>query len=182
MKRKRKGKITADSLVILCGLIIAGYVIIELRDNRWFYPALVAAGAVMLVAGIDIYRLTRKAAESGGRLAEIPEIGQLILLDEEEKPVKSWNLAGRTALVIGKRGSERVDIDLTDCEYSCFIDYQHAVLNFSLDCWYVEDLESRNGVRIKKVEDGRCYKIMGRPCKVTAGDILYIANTRLLLS
>ena len=58
MKGKRKGKIAADSLVILCGLIIAGYVIIELRDNRWFYPALVAAGAVMLVAGIDIYRLT----------------------------------------------------------------------------------------------------------------------------
>ena len=36
MKGKRKGKIAADSLVILCGLIIAGYVIIELRDNRWF--------------------------------------------------------------------------------------------------------------------------------------------------
>lgn len=68
MKGKRKGKIAADSLVILCGLIIAGYVIIELRDNRWFYPALVAAGAVMLVAGIDIYRLTRKAAESGAGL------------------------------------------------------------------------------------------------------------------
>lgn len=30
MKGKRKGKIAADSLVILCGLIIAGYVIIEL--------------------------------------------------------------------------------------------------------------------------------------------------------
>lgn len=182
MKRNRKWKIVADSMVILCGMVVGVYIFVELWDNKWFYVALVATGCAILAAGIDICRLARKEAASGDRPVGMLEIGRLILLDEEEKPIKSWDLAGRTALVIGKRGSERVDIDLTDCEYSCFIEYQHAVLNFNLDSWYVEDLESRNGIKIKKVEDGQCYKVIGRPCRVAAGDILYIANTRLLFS
>ena len=51
-----------------------------------------------------------------------------------------------------------------------------------MDQWYVEDLESHNGVKVKKVEDGECYRVLHRPCRVTAGDILYIANTTLLLT
>ena len=54
--------------------------------------------------------------------------------------------------------------------------------NFCLDQWYVEDLGSQNGVKVRKAEDGECYKVMGRPCRVQAGDVLYIANTKLLLS
>ena len=44
----------------------------------------------------------------------------------------------------------------------------------------VDNIE--NGVQVKKVEDGGCYKVLNRPCRVTPGDIIYIANTRLLLS
>lgn len=92
-------------------------------------------------------------------------------------------MQGRISLVIGKADqSQEPDIDLSDCEYSSFIDFQHAVLNFTLDQWYVEDLESQNGVKIRKVEDGECYRVIHRPCKVAAGDILYIANTKLLLT
>ena len=70
----------------------------------------------------------------------------------------------------------------TSGEYSSFVDFQHAVLNFCMDQWYVEDLESHNGVKVKKVEDGECYRVLHRPCRITAGDILYIANTTLLLT
>ena len=86
-------------------------------------------------------------------------------------------------MLIGRSGGEEdVDVDLEDCTYSSFIDFLHAVLNFAQDEWYVEDLGSQNGIKIRKVVDGECYKVMGRPCRVEAGDILYIANTRLLLS
>jgi hypothetical protein len=121
MKRNRKGKIAADSMVVLCSLVLGGYAIMELRDNRWFYLILTALVCIILVAFADICHLILKAHASAGS-AEMPEIGCLILLDEDGKPVKSWDLAGRTGVVIGKRGSEKVDIDLSDCEYSCFID------------------------------------------------------------
>ncbi len=86
-------------------------------------------------------------------------------------------------MIIGKKNDEEeVDVDLEDCEYSTFIDSQHAVLNFCLDSWYLEDLGSQNGVKIKKVEDGGCYQVTNRPCRLSAGDIIYIANTRLLLT
>ena len=110
-------------------------------------------------------------------------IERLILLDEQDKPVKSWDMAGRTAMLIGRSGGEEdVDVDLEDCAYSSFIDFLHSALNFAQDQWYIEDLGSQNGIKIRKAVDGECYKVMGRSCKVEAGDILYIARTRLLLS
>ena len=110
-------------------------------------------------------------------------IQRLVLLDEHDRPVKSWDLQGRTALIIGKTGQDQeLDVDLSDCEYSSFIDFQHALLNFCLDQWYIEDLDSQNGVKVKKIEDGECYRVIRRPCRVTAGDVLYIATTKLLLT
>lgn len=48
-----------------------------------------------------------------------------MLLDEHDKPLKSWDLAGKTALIIGKKNDdEDVDVDLEDWEYSTFIQYQ----------------------------------------------------------
>ena len=63
-----------------------------------------------------------------------------------------------------------MDVDLEDCAFSAFIDYEHAALNFCMEQW------------VRKADDGECYKVMGRPCRVAPGDILYIAKTRLLLS
>jgi len=182
MKRNRKGKIAADLMIILCSLVLGGFVFMRLWNREWSYLLLAILGMVVLATCVDLSCLSRKMGVLKNERMDVGKAERLILLDEEGKPVKSWDLAGRTALILGKSGGEDVDIDLTDCEYSCFIDYQHAVLNFCLDCWYVEDLESQNGVKIKKVEDGQCYKVMGHPCRVTAGDILYIANTRLLFS
>lgn len=109
---------------------------------------------------------------------------ELILLNEEERPVKSWDLTGKTAVVIGRRNKdEDVDIDLSDCEYSALINIQHGVLNYCLDCWYLEDLNSKNGIRIRKVEDGICYQVtQSRPCKISSGDVIYIARTKLLFT
>ena len=50
--------------------------------------------------------------------------------------------------------------------------------------WYdidrIEDLGSRNGVRIQDAKDGKLYQVSKEhPCRINAGDIIFIGNTRL---
>ena len=191
MEKSRKIKIAADVIMLFCGLIL----FIILRYGLWDKEKsiMVEIGLflcmVVILADLSIQFLIKakislsRTLEETGNIKTGMGIERLILLDEQNKPVKSWDMTGRTAMLIGRSGGEEdVDVDLEDCTYSSFIDFLHAVLNFAQDEWYVEDLGSQNGIKIRKVVDGECYKVMGRPCRVEAGDILYIANTRLLLS
>lgn len=187
---KKRAKQILDVLILLCGIGAIYCILKEIRTWR-ITPALLIAVTVMMVWVLfDLFRVGNgKAAESSLDEAEVirshggHKIERLILLDEEGKPIRSWDLHGKVSQIIGKAGQDQeLDIDLSDCEYSSFIDFQHAALNFCLDQWYIEDLGSQNGVKVRKVEDGECYKVIHRPCKVAAGDILYIANTKLLLT
>lgn len=187
MRQGRKVKQVFDILIILCGIILAYFILKEIRSWR-ITPAFLLAVAVGTAYGLyDFFSLYGgKASTASSYVPETVQtqgIQRLLLLDEDGKPIRSWDLQGRVSLIIGKAGQDQeLDIDLSDCEYSSFIDFQHAVLNFCLDQWYVEDLGSQNGVKVRKVEDGECYKVIHRPCRVVAGDILYIANTKLLLT
>jgi len=72
---------------------------------------------------------------------------------------------------------------LGNCEYGALVSIQHAVLNFSLDTWYLEDLGSENGIKIKKADDGNCYQVASnRPVILETGDVIYIARTKLLFT
>ena len=84
----------------------------------------------------------------------IQGIQRLILLDEEGKPIKSWDLQGKISLIIGKAGRDQeLDIDLSDCEYSSFIDVSACCAEFlsgSMVCggsWVSERCKSRKGGR-----------------------------------
>ena len=179
-----------DVLIILCG---AAFLYFALQEaETWKYAPMivfvVAAGMMWVLCDL-FFQGGRESLEKTEAVYDESEafqtrgVQRLILLDEDGKPLKSWDLQGRTALIIGKSGqNQEPDIDLFDCAYSSFIDFQHAALNFCLDHWYVEDLDSQNGVKVKKVEDGECYRVIYRPCKLMAGDVLYIANTKLLLT
>ena len=190
MRKNHRINITADIVILLCSIILCGVARFSPYPSSW--PAAILAVFVLcaaLAAADLIYQMRRKKAQEDVQSSEErfgareQGIGRLILLDEQDKPVKSWDMAGRISIVIGRAGGEEdVDVDLEDCAFSGFVDFQHAVLNFCLEQWYVEDLGSQNGVKIRKAEDGECYRVIGRPCRVEAGDILYIANTRLLLS
>lgn len=176
----RRVKQIFDILIILCGIVLIYYILKEIRTWRITPAFLLVVIIGMACALYDIFFLgNRKNTE----VFHTHGIQRLILLDEEGKPLKSWDLQGKVSQIIGKAGQDQeLDIDLSDCEYSSFIDFQHAVLNFCLDQWYVEDLGSQNGIKVRKVEDGECYRVIHRPCKVVAGDVLYIANTKLLLT
>ncbi|MDE7272173.1 MAG: FHA domain-containing protein [Lachnospiraceae bacterium] len=183
INRKSKN-IVFDILILLCGAGLIPGILWHMRTQRWMLLLLIAVGACMICALLSLISSCQMEGEDRGT-ESLPGQGlqRLILLDAQGKPIKSWNLEGKISLIIGKAGqNQELDVDLSDCEYSSFIDFQHAVLNFSVDQWYVEDLESHNGVKVKKVEDGECYRVLHRPCKVTAGDVLYIANTKLLLT
>lgn len=184
---ERRTKVILDILIIICGAGLACCILKEIRTWRISPVLLLVVVIGMAWVLYDIFFLRHRGKTevslSGPEVFHNQGIQRVILLDEEGKPVKSWDLQGKVSQIIGKAGQDQeLDIDLSDCEYSSFIDFQHAVLNFCLDQWYIEDLGSQNGVKIRKVEDGECYRVIHRPCKVVAGDILYIANTKLLLT
>jgi len=184
MKPNRKIKIGLDIVILICAAVLS-LCFLSLENSRMWIRILVAAAGLAAAADLVLKSapLDNAGKKNGMEFSEAAGARQLMLLDEHEKPLKSWDLAGKTALIIGKKNEdEDVDVDLDDCEYSTFIDSQHAVLNYCLDSWYLEDLGSENGVKIRKVEDGGCYKVTSRPCRLSAGDVIYIANTRLLLT
>jgi pSer/pThr/pTyr-binding forkhead associated (FHA) protein len=110
-------------------------------------------------------------------------IMKLCLLDEEGEITKEWSLEGETSLLIGKSTSEgEVDIDLSTAEYESLINNEHAMLNCVSGAWYIEDFDSLNGIGIKKAEKRIKSKLRHEsPYRIHTGDILYIANTRILV-
>lgn len=185
MKTKKTIKIVADIIILLCGCVLLFSIYTADIDRGWFWIFLCVLLACMIAAVVDMAVQIRDKSTKYDidQPANSTAIRQLILLDEQNKPIKSWELSGKISIVIGKKNEdEEVDVDLEDCEYSTFINPQHAALNFCQNSWFVEDLNSQNGVQVKKVEDGVCYKVLNRPCRVVPGDIIYIANTKLLLT
>ena len=185
MTRVRKAKIATDAVIFLCSGGAAWLLYRSRPEWSWLSGIFIGLVLCMVGAAADLGIQCLKKKGPPMPPSRAMGISRLILLDEQDKPARHWELTGRTCAVIGRRDEdqeEEVDIDLGDCEYGAFIDPCHGILNFCMDSWYVEDLGSKNGVMVRKVEDGVCYKVLNRPCRLSAGDILYIANTRLLLT
>ncbi|MWC31331.1 FHA domain-containing protein [Paenibacillus sp. MMS18-CY102] len=125
-------------------------------------------------------RLNRRTLKRAGKKEGITK---LVLLDEEGERIKEWLLQGETSLLIGKSSSQReVEVDLADTEYASLVSSQHAVLNYADGGWFIEDLESRNGVGIRQSGRGSAVRLEQEvPFSIGVGDMIYIANTRLLL-
>ncbi len=111
-------------------------------------------------------------------------ISTISLLNKNGDIVFSWELYGRTSAIIGKDiGENLVDIDLSKNPYSSMIDVQHAVLNYAEGNWYIEDLDSQNGISIKKLGQNSVYKLSSlQPCKLDFGDIIFIGMCQLKLT
>jgi len=187
MKKIRRKKMWLDAAILVAAItwVFAAYY--YKLPNGVIYISLFTT---ILLGGISITDFIKLTDNSGDSMtfaasrASAFSPHELILLNEHEKPIRSWDLTGKISMIIGRKNKdEEVDIDLCDCEYSALINIQHAVLNFSLDRWYLEDLGNGNGVRIKKADDGNCYQVApNRPVIINVGDVIYIAKTRLLLT
>lgn len=181
---KRRAIDWAIVLVCLALFLIACIYPHQIRQH---IPLMCLSGSVallfLLLAAKDGRQACGNVREKDAALSGPRAAAELILLSEEDTELRVWDIYGKTAVVIGRDVREnQVDIDLSMSPYASMVEIEHAVLNFSSGSWYVEDLGSRNGIRIKKAADGRIYQLSSdTPCKVEQGDILYVGLDRLLL-
>lgn len=169
-------------------LAIAAVILLYPDQVRGWGIVLLAAGGLAIVFLFLAVHDKEDRKETVGRTGfGLPSESELLtevsLLSEEDTKLMSWDLYGKTALVIGRDVKEnQVDIDLGNSPYASMVEVEHAVLNFSAGNWYVEDLGSSNGISVKKADDGRLYKLSAdTPCRIERGDCLYVGLNRLLL-
>ena len=122
-------------------------------------------------------KFARRASQSNA-------VSKISLLNKKGEVAASWELYGKTSAVIGKDvGENFVDIDLSENPYAAMIDVEHAVMNYADGSWYIEDLDSRNGISIKKFGQEKIYKLSSlQPCKLDFGDVIIIGVCQLKLN
>ena len=151
--------------------------------DSWFW---IMAAALFAIAHMGM--ALRKNREDVGQRKPafsapvLPDtaLTEVALLGEDGTRLAFWNIYGKNGIVIGRDiGENNVTINLDNSTYASMIDVEHAVLNYSGDCWYIEDISEKNGVSIQK-QDGRKYRLAyGKPCRLEKGDIIYIDLTRV---
>lgn len=177
-------------IACICAAIMSiAWIYMEEGEGRIW--TLTASGTVMVLflvlavfeKGLSGRRHIGSGRKKEGQFPGGGQISRLLLLSEEDTELMAWDMYGKTSLVIGRDvGENQVDVNLAASPYASMVDVEHAVLNFSGGEWYVEDIGSRNGISIKKAQDGRTYRLSrDTPCRVEAGDILLAGMNRLLL-
>ncbi len=139
-------------------------------------------GTVMVILAI-IYGSLKYEAKAITQTMTNKDISKLVLLNESGMEVDEWELGDQISLLIGKSSAEyKADIDLSGTEYESLVNYEHAVLNCVAGIWYVEDIDSVNGVGLKKAHKRVKNRLKQEiPYPLGNGDTIYIANTRILV-
>lgn len=139
-------------------------------------------GTVMVILAI-IYGSLKYEAKAITQTMTNKDISKLVLLNESGIEVDEWELGDQISLLIGKSSAEyKADIDLSGTEYESLVNYEHAVLNCVTGIWYVEDIDSVNGVGLKKAHKRVKNRLKQEiPYPLGNGDTIYIANTRILV-
>ncbi|MFD3260903.1 FHA domain-containing protein [Paenibacillus lentus] len=160
---------------ILAGMVL--YALLRPLLYTW-QMSIVAASAV--IASVLIW--------TGGRSNDKPQVAReavakIVLLDDDGERVKEWYVKGETSVLIGKNTQRgEVDIDLSDCEYASLVSSEHAVLNRVGDQWFIEDADSHSGTGIRKAGRSEANRlVVEEPVQIGTGDMIFIANTRLLV-
>lgn len=172
--------------IMVCSLsaavVILGYIYVEKGNVR---EILCGIGSILFLlflvfAVIDTDKNGRKRKKSRRGGGSRGGIHALVLLDENDEEIAEWNIAGKISVLIGRdTHREDVDINLMNTAFAGMVDRQHAVMNYTAGQWYIEDLDSVNGIRIQK-KDNRIYEVAKtQPCLVEKGDILFIGLTKL---
>ncbi len=139
---------------------------------------------LMLVILATIYgSMKYEARHTFDNVTNNNKIRKLVLLNDRGAEIDEWEIDDQTSLLIGKSSADnKADIDLSGTEYASLINYEHAVLNHVSGVWYIEDVDSVNGVGIKKAHKRVKNRIKHEnPYPIGNGDMIYIANTRILV-
>lgn len=127
-----------------------------------------------------INRLKVKVIDSQVQISR-KSIENVVLLNEDKRVIKSWNISGKAGLVIGRNvDNNQVDIDLSDLAVFETISEEHAVLNYSNGSWYIEDSDSEWGTGVKKAyEDNIHYINKSEQIRLEPKDYIYIGKAIL---
>ena len=158
-------------LIIFSGLIYLNYV----YQHKYIHVGSILFTVIFIFILVGLHRKKRKKKKH--------QIEKIILKDENGDNIREWNMDGLVSIVIGKKTkNNNVDIDLSQVVYSSLISRQHAVMNKADNKWYFEDMNSFNGSGILRHNSEEKFKVeSGKAYRIYSGDILFIANTKLLL-
>lgn len=164
-------------------IIIIGYFTVMTSINFIYRSknVFIITAVFSLLLFIIIFVLQKKKIWAFG--IDNTALSKLILKDDDGKFIKSWEMNGKTSLLIGKKtNNNEIDIDLSDTVYASLVSREHAVLNYTGKQWYFEDIGSSNGSGIKRKSDGKKFKVEeGKAYRVYNGDTIYIANTQIMV-
>lgn len=138
---------------------------------------------IIIVVLASLYGIFNFEAKETMSVNENTKINKLVLINNKGIEIDEWLIDDQTSMLIGKSSTDKnVDIDLSGIEYEALINYEHAVLNNVLGMWYIEDIDSVNGIGLKKAHKFKKMKLKYEtPYRLGKGDTIYIANTRLLV-
>ena len=147
-----------------------------------FFLIILGAG-IFFHSAYTLYKASLDKFETK-KFFESAKISQISLLNKNGEIISSWELYGKNSAVIGKDiGENHVDINLSETPYAAMIDVEHAVLNYAGGNWYIEDIDSQNGISIQKAGQEKSYKLSSsQPCKLDFGDIIFLGVCRLKLN
>jgi len=181
MKKKRNMSIALDISIVICAAVCLYF----LYSAMEFGVLRVALTVVILLAvlGVILYEVGCRSRVGKKIKKRNPAISTLILLGEDDRPIRVWDLTGKVGLLIGKSSGEyEVDIDLSDTDYHTYIDPEHALLNYNESGWWLQDTSYRNGLSI--IRKGK-ELVLGShaPAKLEPGDIIRVAHyTRIAVN
>jgi len=148
--------------------------------NTDFVLHIVGTFAAALV--LAIWLILSQRRKGPGAFAD-PGIKKFVLMSPDGENEMEWHCEGAKSMLIGKgSGAADVDIDLASTQYCEYISNEHAALNCSDGFWYIEDLESLNGVGIRKRGDSFALRL--KPLvsyKIDEGDVIYISKAKILV-
>lgn len=179
------GKRFADIMIcsLAAAILILGYIYVDVDMVRRLICVVcgIFFFAFLLLTVIDVGRGGRRRKRQRKGTLGKGIIQELVLLDENDEEISGWNIAGKISILIGRdKHKEDVDINLMNTAFAGMVDRQHAVMNYAAGQWYIEDLNSTNGIRIQKKKDHRIYEVAkAQPCLVEKGDIIIIGLTKL---
>lgn len=181
LKKEYRNKIAAYCITAIILLILSAIIYYLYFVNEHIQMRILGTIAVVLILGIWFY-WERKASKQTTNTIYESNIRRFVLITRDGEREKQWCCEGACSFLIGKGSADHdVDIDLSDHYYTEYISPSHAVLNYAKGYWYVEDLNSANGVGLKK--RGEEYALRLKPMtsyKVEEGDVIYISKAKLL--
>lgn len=161
-------------LFLICLFLI--YYCIYGLDNWWSLSVGSIVG--LFCIGFFIIRIYKYINATSGRYRNVSNIQ---MYNDNTSNDSTWNLkflTRRKSVIIGRnKKNAKVDIDLSRCEHSLLVNYNHAELKHSGGIWYIIDNGSKCKTYLKIIKEDEKIEIeKNRPYRLGVGDVLYIAG------